>query len=192
MLDEKIWIKLNKFPQSVGDIHEIVEINNVFYVIGSEGISTLNNDIYKFPSNKYYDVCETCLVGNNILVVCNEKWYDYNDDVESRLFNPINKQYSNVDIRTDRRYFGFVYYLNNIFIVGGWNGRQPLNSIEVYDPVTKTQALSPIKMNEARSYHGVVVYKKKLFVFGGQDEDGKPLNSVEMFSPEANKFVMLR
>ena len=44
-------------------------------------------------------------------------------------------------------------------------------------------------MNEARSLHKVIAYKNKLFVFGGYD-DGY-LNSVEMFSPETNKFVML-
>ena len=45
-------------------------------------------------------------------------------------------------------------------------------------------------MNEARSSHKVIVYNDKLFVFGGFGKDG-PLNSVEMFSPETKKFVMM-
>ena len=45
-------------------------------------------------------------------------------------------------------------------------------------------------MNKGRLSPKVIVYKKKLFVFGGCGEDG-PLNSVEMFSPGTNKFVMM-
>ena len=106
MLDEKRWIELNKFPQSVSYIRGIFEITDVFYVIGRGGISTLNNEVYKFPSNKYYDLCETCRVGNKILVVCKTNWYD--DDVEIRLFDSINKQWSDIDIRTKRRHFAVV------------------------------------------------------------------------------------
>ena len=47
LLDEKRWSKLNKFPNSVDFICEMFEIKNVFYVIGSKGISTINNEFYK-------------------------------------------------------------------------------------------------------------------------------------------------
>ena len=63
------------------------------------------------------------------------------------------------------------------------------NSIIIYDPVTKNQ-VSPIKMNGARSSHKVIAYKKNLFVFGGIGKYGY-LNSVEMFTPENQKFVMM-
>ena len=46
-------------------------------------------------------------------------------------------------------------------------------------------------MNEARSSHKVIVYKNKLFVFGGRDKHDELLNTVEMFSPEDQKFVMM-
>ena len=65
------------------------QINNIFHVVGDKGISTLNNEVYKFPSKKEYNLRATCRVGNNILVVCKGK--RYKDDVESRLLNPINK-----------------------------------------------------------------------------------------------------
>ena len=45
-------------------------------------------------------------------------------------------------------------------------------------------------MNEARYGHKVIVYNSMLFVLGGMCNEGL-LNSVEMFSPETNKFVML-
>ena len=186
LLGEKAWIKLNKFPQSVGSILEIFEINNIFYLVGTKGISTLNNEIYTFPSNKKYDFCATCRVGNNILVVSKEKY---------GLLNTINNQWSDANIKIKRKSFAIVYYLNKVWMIGGRqrddDGKwKTINTVEVYHPVTKNQSLSPIKMIHARYNHKVVVYKKKLFVFGGFGNDGL-LNSVEMFSPDTNKFVMM-
>ena len=45
-------------------------------------------------------------------------------------------------------------------------------------------------MIERRHDHKVIVYKKKLYVFGGLGRDG-PLNSVEMYSEKTNKFVKM-
>ena len=187
------------------------EINNVFYVVGNKGISTLHNEFHKFPSNKEYDWCATCRVGNEILVVCKEyDDEDDDDDVEIVLFNPINKQWSDANIKVKGEHYAVVYYLNKVWLIGGEQHddvgdddeeevktvntvdgeSKTLNTIEVYDPVAKSQTLAPIKLNEARSNHKVIVYKKKLFVFGGFGENG-PLNSVEMFSPEDQNFVMM-
>ena len=190
LLDEKRWIKLNQLPESVVIIYNTFEINNTCYVVGTEGISTLNNEFHKYPSNKVYYWCATCQVGNNILVVC------YNlcdDDVESSLFNPINKQWSDANIKVKRTSFAVVYYLNKVWIIGGYKrnyNRKFLNTVDVYDLVTENQVLVPIKMNEARANHKVIVYKNKLFVFGGAG-NGYLLNTVEMFSPVTNEFVMM-
>ena len=192
MLDEKKWVELNKFPEPVILIRGMFEINNVLYIVGYNGISKLNNEIYKFRSNKLYDWCATCRVGNNIIVVCE----NYNGDVESSLFNPINKQWSDANIEIKRDLFTVVYYLNKVWIIGGCERgddefEKTVNTVEVYDPVTQNQILAPIKLNEARYDHRVIVYSNKLFVFGGIDDDGECLNSVEMFSPEDRKFVMM-
>ena len=119
-----------------------------------------------------------------MLVVCKKTYHD----LESRLFNPINKKCSDIDIRIKRKGFAVVYYLSKVYIVGGWFGRQTVNSIIIYDPVSETQQVSRIRMIQARNCHEVIVYKKKLFVFGGYGKDGY-LNTVEMFSPKTNKFV---
>ena len=46
-------------------------------------------------------------------------------------------------------------------------------------------------MNEARYDHSSIVYNNKLFVFGGIGEGGRRINTVEMFSTEANEFVIM-
>ena len=168
------------------------DTNNVVYVVGNKGILILSKEVYSFPSNKYYDWCATCRVGNNILVICKENFQYFDQELESSLFNPINRQWSDANIKIKREFFAVVYYLNKIWIIGGCERDDDgewkrLNTVEVYDPVTKNQILAPIKMNEARSGHSVIVYKNKLFVFGGEE----PLNNVEMFSPENQQFVMM-
>ena len=192
LLDEKRWIKSNKFAESVDRIYKILKINNTCYVVGHKGISTLNHEFYKFPSNKQYTWFAICRVGSNILVVFKDY---YNDDIESSLFNPINKQWSDANIKSKQKSFTVIYYLNKVWIIGGCergdDGKwKALNTVDVYDPVTKNQILAPIKLNEARYDHRVIVYNKKLFVFGGYGNDGY-LNSVEMFSPGTKKFVMM-
>jgi len=185
LLDEKKWAEINKFPKSVGNICGIYEINNVIYVVDDQGISTLNNEFYKFPSKYYW--CTSCRVGNNILV--GDMW---NSEVESKLFDPINKQWSGVSISAKIEEFCPVHYLNKVWIFGGWErDYEALDTIQIYDPVNKTTSLSPVKMVQARTFHKVIVYNDKLFVFGGANRYDNSLNTVEVYSPDTNKFIMM-
>ena len=199
-LNNNNWTISMKLTQLNVEVYGIFEIDNVCYVVNEDGISTVNQimtifepnyAVHKFPSNEGYDWCATCRVDSKILVICKDL---FDDDVESKLFDPINLQWIDVDIKVKRKHFAVVEYLGAIWIVGGErrgkDGKfQNLNWIEVYDPVSKSKVLRSIKMIQARSGHKVIVYKKKLFVFGGRCEDGFPLNTVEMYSPETNKFV---
>ena len=116
--------------------------------------------------------------------------------MKSKFFNTINKQWSDVNVKTNRKDFDVVHYLNQVWIVGGL-GRDDdghgkyimFNTIQTYDLVNKTTSLSPVKMVQARKGHKVIVYKNKLFVFGGYCN--KCLNSVEMYSPNTKKFIMM-
>jgi len=195
LLEEKKWVQIKKFPESVGRIRSIHEINNAFYVVGKKGISTLNNEFYKFPSNKDYNWRTSCQVGNNILVI--RKNYGDDEKVVSKFFNTVNKQWSDVNIETKRIGFDVVHYLNKIWIVGGEErdddeeNYKDLNTIQIYDPVNKTISLSPIKMIQARRCHKLIVYNNKLFVFGGYAFTCENLNTVEMYSPVTNKFITM-
>ena len=199
MSDEKRWIKSIKYPHSVGwaGASRIFEINSICYVVGTKGVLTLNsdftyfNEFYKFPLDKKYADVAACRVGNKIFVVYYGRHGNYK---EIKLFNTINKQWIDAKIKIKRKFFAVVYYLNKVWIIGGrervddgnW---KRLNTVEVYDPVGNNLSLAPTKMNQTRSSHSVIVYKNKLFVFGGYDDH--PLNTVEMISPLTKKFVMM-
>ena len=188
MLDEKKWVEVNDFSDelktSTGEITGIYEIDNISYLIGPYGISTLNNEVYKFPKDNYYEVKTSCRIGNNLLVV--RGYFEEGDSIlEFKLLDTKSKQVSDLLVETDRNSFAAVEFLNHLWIISG-------NGILVYDPVNKIQFLSPVEMVQARSDSKVIVYKNKLFVFGGRSNDPlKPLNSVEMYSPNTNKFVLM-
>ena len=198
LLDDRKWVKINKFPQSVGDICDIYEINNRVYVVDTKGISTLDNEFYKLPSGREYSLCFSCLAGDDLLVFreCYEKPF-------CKLLDTKNKKISDFSFQTimqqETKVFAVVYYLNQFWIIGGKepnyydkdNCPEPVNTIQIYDPILNTTSLSPLRMVQARSNHQVIVYKDKLFVFGGEEKPLSPLNSVEMYCPKTNKFVMM-
>ena len=192
LLDEKKWVKINNFPQTVGGINGVFEINNALHVVGENGISTIDNQHYKLPPNENLDELDaSCLVANDILVFGKT----YNLKLESSLFNTANKRWSDwCKIETRREEFAAVEFQNKVWVVGGFGINEEgyqgaLDTIQVHDPVKKTTFKSTVKMLQARKSHKVVAYNNKLFVFGGCC-DYMPLNSVEMYSPETDKFVL--
>ena len=198
LLDDKMWVRINNYPQLVGKICGIHEINNKVYVVDKKGISTLDNDFYKLPSNTRYGFCTSCLAGDKILVYRN----NYDDpDFECKILDLKNKEVVDCNLIRGNNYstcFAIVHYFNQFWIIGGkedndenYGCSEPVNKIRIYDPVSKTTSLSPVKMIQARYEHRVIVYKKKLFVFGGLDSEYDSLSSVEMYSLETNKFVMM-
>ena len=197
LLDDKKWARINNYPQLVGDICGIHEINNKVYVVDKKGISTLDNDFYKLPSDKRYDFCTSCQAGNNILVYRNH--YD-DPGFECKMLDIKNKEVVHCNLKSSNNYitrFALVNYFNQFWIIGGmecnedeYGGLEPVNTIQIYDPVSKTTSLSPVKMIQARRDQRAIVYKDKLFVFGGK-HNMDVLNSVEMYSPETNKFKMM-
>ena len=198
MLDKKKWDEINDISDKLntlkGEITGIYEIKNEFYLVGPYGISTSNNEEYKFPFNRdyHYEVITSCRIGNNLLVV-----REYSEEsffaLDFKLLDTKSKQVSDLIVETNRTDFAAVEFLNHLWIISG-------DGILVYDPVNKIQFLSPVEMVQARSHSKVIVYKNKLFVFGGYIKkpqikygrsNTKYLNSVEMYSPDTNKFVLM-
>ena len=196
LLDDKKWVKFNKLPSSVGKIWKIHQIDNEFYTIGNKGISTFNDEFYEFSkiNKKYYWWHTSCVVGTDMLIFRKSFEKESFCNGKAKLFDTNSKKFIDFNIKTKRAHFAVVCYLNKLWIIGGKlfdKTHELFNTIQVFDPVTKTQLLSPVEMTQARTDHRVVVYKNKLFVFGGSDIDDKPLSSVEMYSPITNEFAVM-
>ena len=150
----------------------------------------MNNELYKFSSSSCYEYIASCQVKKDVLIILED--LDVPNVLEYKLLDTKKRKISDGDIETGRRYFAVAYYLDKLWIIGGCSGKhRAIKTIQTFDLVTETLFFSPVKMIQARSDAKIIVYKNNLFVFGGRDEDTKPLNSVEMYSPKTNKFVMM-
>ena len=194
-MKEKKWVEIKNFACDIRknllkSIEGICEINNVLYLVSAYGISTLNNELYKFSSSSYLGYIASCQVENNILVILED--FDVSDFLEYKLLDTKNGKISEGDIETGRRHFAVAHYLDQLWIVGGCSDKHgALKAIQTFDLVSGTLYFSPVEMIQARSDPKIIVYKNNLFVFGGSDEDTKSLSSVEMYSPKTNKFVLM-
>lgn len=77
--------------------------------------------------------------------------------------------------------YGLVAYDGELFVFGGWNGKQYLNSVYSYDPsIDAWQERTP--MPTARGFCGAVEAGGRIFVIGGIHND-KDIDANEIYSP---------
>ena len=84
--------------------------------------------------------------------------------------------------------FGAFYFSQKIFICGGDNGKNILNILKYYDKKLKNWI--PLqKMNKCRKdFSYIQTLNNSFYVFGGQNENGYILNSVEKYDILKNKW----
>jgi N-acetylneuraminic acid mutarotase len=77
--------------------------------------------------------------------------------------------------------YGMVPFEGYLYVFGGWDGNQVVDSVYQYDPESDHwQELTP--MPTARSDLGVSVVEDKIFAIGGFDGE-KPLATTEVYTP---------
>ena len=82
--------------------------------------------------------------------------------------------------------YGLAVSEGRIYIFGGWDGKDIVNTAYVYDPQeTSWREITP--MPTARSYPGVVVVGRKIYVVGGWDGQ-KALTSNEIYLPDSTNL----
>lgn len=74
-----------------------------------------------------------------------------------------------------------------IYVVGGYDCRNHLNNLDIYDPETNTWESGP-PMAQARYEAACGVIGGKLYVVGGM-ADYRSLSSLEIFDPETNTWT---
>lgn len=75
-----------------------------------------------------------------------------------------------------------------IYVMGGRDDEQRLNSVECYNP-NRNEWVSMAPMNEFRSGAQAGVVNGALFVFGGRDERVSP--TIERYDPEENRWTLV-
>ena len=76
-----------------------------------------------------------------------------------------------------------VWYKNNLYVFGGYDGENVLNSVEMYDPNTDRWQLLPSCMTTARMKFTVSLCGDEAFVIGGMTGSRGPMTcEVEKFN----------
>ncbi|RDD43453.1 Influenza virus NS1A-binding protein-like protein [Trichoplax sp. H2] len=113
-------------------------------------------------------------------VVNSVEYYDAGNDV----WNPI------VDMKIKRRGAGATTYEGLLYVCGGSDGSQPLNSIECFDPRANKWILLKEHMNHARVNVGIVNVDGWIYAIGGFD-GSTFLNNIERFNPSTNRWTSI-
>uniref|UniRef100_A0A673ICF5 Influenza virus NS1A-binding protein homolog A n=1 Tax=Sinocyclocheilus rhinocerous TaxID=307959 RepID=A0A673ICF5_9TELE len=106
------------------------------------------------------------------------------------VFDPVSKAWNSCAPLNIRRHQAAVCELDGfMYVIGGAESWNCLNSVECYNPENNTWTLIA-PMNIARRGAGVAIYEGKLFVVGGFD-GSHALHCVEMYDPARNEWRML-
>ena len=76
-----------------------------------------------------------------------------------------------------------------VYVLGAATGTPNFNKANVYDPSTNAWAALP-DMPVGRAKPGVAFVNDKLYVFGGWDPAGTPINTVHVFDPASNSWSL--
>ncbi|KRX89002.1 Influenza virus NS1A-binding -like protein [Trichinella pseudospiralis] len=121
-----------------------------------------------------------CLKSTECYDVANNEWTDY------------------ISMSCERGRFNAAASGNEIYIVGGSDGSNDLNTAEMIvfgkglnnDKWKRLANLPSARSNAGRAEAGCAVYNGKIYVIGGCDGWEK-LNTVEVYDPTSNKWTMI-
>src|SRR5205823_1826443 len=73
----------------------------------------------------------------------------------------------------------------SVLLAGGTDGSQPLASLELYDPITRTFSLAPSALGVARQDHTATLLPDRRVPMAGGPHASGPLDSAELYDPAA-------
>lgn len=93
-------------------------------------------------------------------------------------------------MQTARYDFGAIYTNGRIFVFGGFDGTNYLDSIEIYDPATDMWEYCSTTLPYGVKSPSVAVYKDRVYIFGGENATGQ-LNKVLSFGVNDHTYLEL-
>lgn len=97
-----------------------------------------------------------------------------------------SRWFSVADMTTKRRHVGVTVANGKVYAVGGFDGKEHLNTMEVFDPQTnKWTPATP--MNRCRRGLGVIKLGGPIYAIGGLD-DSTCFSDVERYDPNSNSW----
>ncbi|MBQ5989431.1 MAG: hypothetical protein IJL67_08055 [Oscillospiraceae bacterium] len=97
-----------------------------------------------------------------------------------------NKWENDGSLNTGRADYASAAVNNTIYVTGGFDGKNVLDSMEAVSTDGKSETVKLAEGNSliARKSHKAVYYNGKVYIMGGENKDGEVLNTLEVFDPE--------
>jgi len=109
------------------------------------------------------------------------------------VYDPEKKSWdtNRTPMPTARAYMAIAVVDEKVYLFGGSSGHPTklrYDIVEVYDPQTDTWDTSRAPMPTIRFECKACVYKGRIFVIGGKDENSQALGAVELYDPESDTW----
>lgn len=200
---QKTWIHATPvFPQFLERrraYHAVAEVDGWIYVIGGfDGFTIYNScDRYNIETSKWMSMCgmakRRCYVAvtqtnGRIFAIGGSDEMPSDTRLRSvECFSPILNTWSSLpDMREQRSDAGACFMKNQIFVAGGFTGKECVSSVEYYN-FENCQWSNLIPMTVPRSGVSVVSYLGGLVVLGGFDGHAR-LRTVEYFDFDSQSW----
>ena len=187
--------------KSVRSSHQSTIIENQLHLIGgskkryclADTVSIpitkkLTKQTPKFPTmhnkRRYFGMCS--FAGCIVVAGGQNNELGYLDKCEVYSFESC--EWTEVSsMNTKRGMFALIYFQNKIWAIGGYSGKNFLNTIETYDLAKNIWTTIDTKLLSKRDGPSATVHNTKVFVIGGCNTGGV-LSSIEVYSSETNQF----
>ncbi|XP_054160938.1 uncharacterized protein LOC128958993 [Oppia nitens] len=175
----------------------LVSLNSKLYAMGgyNYGESLNSVETYDTQTNTWKSISSMNIlryefdsaVVNNTIYVCGGRNDKYFKSCEYYSLN-INLWYLTTPMNVERCGLGLVSHEGFLYAIGGYNGNDFMNSMEMFDTKTK-QWIPKANMGYQRADFGSVSFMGKIYVCGGEgNSDGK---SCETYDPKTNQWTSI-
>ena len=165
-----------------GDIYFITNKNIIKYNLLTKNL--IKNSLNHHDYNKIKSLIK-CTVYNNEIYILQSYWDIINDKYNSYPLCKLlyhNNSYENylynlsTNLNKSRRFHGFSVYNNQLFVAGGVNGNNCLNSVEIFNDEKQVWEKQKNGMVKNRSHFKLTVIEDDLYAIGGDF----PINNISI------------
>jgi hypothetical protein len=191
------WEEIGQLYEPLESMAFVTDGENI-YIIGGETpfgvtnkieIYNINTNSVKLGKEKPTAVAEACgvLIGGKIYVGGGKK----QDGTFSTKFEAydifMDKWEKLKDLPVSLAGYSCIVNEGKLYYIGGWDGQMVYKNIYMYNPESNSWTTIGL-LSKARVYSGAILINNQVFIIGGL-EDGKGVNSVEIFKMTGNEFV---
>ena len=185
------WHEYSALPEARSGLTAVL-YDGAIYAIGGQSTDGVSGKVFRYTTTEdlWESLCEKPTPVMNIEgVLIDERIFIAGGMTQTlsptdvlEVYNPRNDTWEEGRSLPDRiSNYAAIAYQGELFLFGGWNGTQVLDTVWIYNPETKMWRTGSA-MKYGRMGADVVEVGGKLYLFGGTDGD-QQVSAIEVFNP---------